>query len=498
MDHVSKTEYLLFKACKKNAWLKIHRPDVFNERALSEFDKTIIEAGNEVESYARKLFPQSVLIQGRDSNAQELTLEHVNRKTPVMLQPVFAKDGFMAALDILKFNSRTTAYSVYEVKASNSIKETHLTDLAFQWALLSGLRIPVESAYIIHLNPEYVRDGQLDVQQLFKIIDVSSSVQKLLPATRAEMRMAQEYLMQETEPFGPCDCIYKGRSGHCSTFKYSNPKVPEYGVHDITRIGRSKEKLKNLVDKCILRLEDLPNDLELSTMQRGQISAYLQDRIVIREDKIAEELRKISEPLYFLDYETSPEAVPRFPGFSPYQQIPFQYSLHIFDSTKAEPLRHEEFLSTTPDDPSEALCASLRKHVGDSGSVVVWNKQFECTINAQLAQRVPAARPFLDGLNDRAYDLMDIFSEQYYVHKGFRGGTSIKDVLPVLAPDLTYENLVIKEGGTASLSWNKITSNEIAQAEKDLIAANLRAYCKLDTYAMYVVWRHLKDLTEHI
>lgn len=494
MVTLSKTDYLIFRECRKNAWLKIHRPIIYHQAGLSEFDMAIIETGNEVETYARQLFPGGVFIEGRDAQAQELTLRHIAQKTSVIFQPVFVKDGFLAALDILQFELKTNSYVLYEVKASNSIKEdTHLSDLAFQFVMLEKIGIPVHKAHIIHLNSEYVRAGALNVEELFIIEDVTEAVQNLRAHTAAEMEIAQEYLFKENEPAGHCDCIYKGRSRHCTTFKYSNPDVPEYSVHDIARIGVSKAKLAGWIDEGIFRLEDLPADAELSPIQFNQVDTYINDGVLINTNKITEELGKLVFPLYFLDYETCPAAIPRFDGFSPYQQIPFQYSLHVLDQPNGTS-RHEEFLSTTPGNPSAAFCAALQKHIGKVGSVVVWSKKFECTINKELGERIPAAKAFLDVLNSRVYDLMDVFSKQHYVHKGFKGGTSIKDVLPVLAPELSYADLAIKEGGTASQSWDKIASSEIGQNEKDDIARDLKLYCERDTYAMYVIWKYLRDL----
>ena len=124
----------------------------------------------------------------------------------------------------------------------------------------------------------------------------------------------------------------------------------------------------------------------------------------------------------------------------------------------------------------------------------MWNKKFECGINVQLGERIPAAKSFLDSVNSRVYDLMDVFSKQLYVHKGFKGGTSIKDVLPVLVPELSYDDLAIREGGTASQSWDKITSPQTSQAERDTTARDLRLYCERDTFAMFAIWRYLERL----
>ena len=100
----------------------------------------------------------------------------------------------------------------------------------------------------------------------------------------------------------------------------------------------------------------------------------------------------------------------------------------------------------------------------------------------------------MESINKRIYDLMDVFSKQYYVHKHFKGSTSIKCVLPVLVPELSYKDLHIQEGGTASQSWDKIALGSASKAEKEQIAKDLLAYCELDTYAMYAIWRELYKL----
>ena len=245
-----------------------------------------------------------------------------------------------------------------------------MSDLAFQWVLLKKVGIPVRRVHLMHLNADYVRAGALDLSDLFEMEDVTEAVQDMLAETEAEMQTALEFVSQEDEPPGHCDCVYRGRSRHCSTFHHSNPDIPDYGVHDIARIGGSKAKLAGLVDRGIFQLENLPGDLELTAIQQNQVDAYLHDRVLIRKWEIAGELGKLVFPVYFLDYETCPAAIPRFDGFSPYQQIPFQYSLHILDRPDGEP-RHEEFLSTTSGDPSAAMCASLQGHIGPVGSVVV-------------------------------------------------------------------------------------------------------------------------------
>ncbi len=490
---LTKTDYILWRECKKNVWLKIHRPEIYDAGELSEFEKQIIETGNEVELYARKLFPKGFLIEGRNQEAQQLTQDLIKDKKELIFQPIFVKDDFLAAVDILQLNADNT-YNIYEVKSTTSVdKKTHYHDLAFQVNLLEKFDLKIGKAFLIHLNSEYVRQGEIEINKLFVIEDVTETVREIAWTVAKEMDFVLRYIQQEEEPVGACDCVYKGRSNHCSTFSYSNPKVPAYGVHDISRIGASKAKLQELIDVGIFELRDVPESLELSLPQRNQIEAYVFDKVLIENYKISQELAILNFPLYFLDYETFPCAIPRFDGFSPYQQIPFQYSLYVLPSPTAAPEQFE-FLFSQNTDPSLEFAQSLIKDLGSVGTIIVWNKKFECKINEQLGERLPQYKTTIETINARVYDLMDIFGNQLYVHKDFKGKISIKNVLPVLVPSLSYKELEIKEGGTASQKWNQLNQGTLTEAEKQKIIKDLKIYCGLDTYAMYAIYRHLYEL----
>ena len=498
---LTKSDYILYRECPKNAWMKIHKPEIYYKSELSQFEKYIIETGNEVELYARRIFSDGLLIEGRDKKARELTQKLLKEKYPTLFQPVFVKDNFMAAVDVLKYDKETDSYRIYEIKASNEAdKKTHYYDLAFQVVLLRKCGLKVDVINLMHLNPEYVRSGELDIMQLFKSDDVTFEINRLCEEIAIEMEQALAYLSAETEPKGPCCCIYKGRSGHCTTFKHSNPHILEYSVHDISRIGLSKKKLRELIDIGCFHIHQVPEDMELSESQRNQVDTHNLDKIIISKNKIIKELENLVYPLYFIDYETFPSAIPLFNGFSPYQQIPFQYSLYVQESPIQQAhdkpnLKHFEFLYVEAGEPSKAFAESLKKHLGDKGSIIVWSKKFECTINKQLAKRVTELADYIESVNARVYDLMDVFTNQHYVHKDFRGSASIKKVLPVLAPELSYKELAIHEGGTAASSWLKLTGDGLSPAEKAQLKKDMLEYCKLDAFAMVRILEELEKMT---
>jgi Domain of unknown function(DUF2779) len=495
MAYISKTDYVLWRECPRNAWLKLHRPDIYHAIELTEFEQSVIDAGIETEILARKLFPGGVLVTGSKSNAQEKTAELIDLKTPKLFQPLFENEDLLAAVDVLEIDGPTGEYAIHEIKSSTRLRDEHLYDLAFQVVLLRKTGRKVGRACLLHLNPRYIRQDELDLEQLFVSVDASSLVNEIAERVEAEMQDARAYLLTETEPKGPCSCLYKGRSRHCTTFQYSNPSVPEYGVHDITRIGNRPELLKQLVDVGILTLDKIPSDVKLTEPQRIQIQVYRSGETIIDKEAINREFGDLNYPLHFIDYETYAPALPSFKGFGPYEPIPLQYSLDIVGSPGEGPI-HCDFLYQGQDDPTQSFLDSLKQHVGNFGAIIVWNKSFESQVSDLIARRVPQARDYLAEVNDRMYDLKDVFAKQCFVHRDLLGKASIKRVLPVLVPKLTYSNLPIQNGAAASLAWSQLLSAELSDKERAELFRQLREYCALDSYGMVAIWRALLSLVD--
>ena len=183
-----------------------------------------------------------------------------------------------------------------------------------------------------------------------------------------------------------------------------------------------------------------------------------------------------------------------FKQLTPYQQIPFQFSLHIIEKPGAKPEEYG-YLHEGDFDPSESIIEELKELVSSKGSIIVWNKSFESKIHAELAVRHPEHKDFLVDLNFRIFDLMDIFRKQIYVHPDTRGKNSLKNVLPALVPGLSYKDLEIQEGATACQRWyDMVFGNSLVPSEKEKILDDLLKYCSLDTYAMYAIWKHLREI----
>ncbi|MGO9768603.1 MAG: DUF2779 domain-containing protein [Roseiarcus sp.] len=490
---LTKTNFLIFSDCAHNAWFKINRADIYNARPPSAFDLGLIETGNEVDALARDLFPGGIEV-GRGQIGR--TRQLVDSRSPILYQPAFETERFSTACDILVFNASTAAYDLYEVKASTNgddkaaKNELYTEDIAFQANVLRECNVPTGVLHLVRLDSAYVRGDALDIRSLFSVEDFTTRVNDVRAATWERMNGAFEFLSRSQQPSGPCDCIYKGRSAHCTTFDASNPDVPSYSVHDISRIGSSKKKLAKLIDLRVLAIQDVPDYFELSDIQSRQVQCAKSGSAAIDPAAIDALLSGYQFPLAFFDYETYPAAIPRFRGYGPFDQIPFQFSLDVMAAPDAE-IAHFEFLDTDPGCPDPRLIEALKAFMPAGGSIVTWNKQFEIGINKKLAARQPQADAFIADVNARVVDLMEVFSSQAYVHPGFKGRTSIKSVLPVLVPELSYKSLEVQEGGTASQTWNAIVTGALARDEALAKRAALLTYCALDTRAMWEIWRVL-------
>ncbi|SFV32882.1 protein of unknown function [Hyphomicrobium facile] len=492
---ITKTIFLDYLICRKNCWLKVHRPEFIEAFALSELELQLLEQGDDVERAARMLFPAGVLVVKTGADAVRETQE-LMAKGATIFQAAFSSGGFFVRCDVIS-PAPEGAWDLFEIKGNNALKEgiddrDHITDLTFQAIVAERAGVTLRNRTVILLNKTYVRSGALDVDRLLQQMECSPGVATKHPDTTRAMDEALVYLKQTDEPQDGCDCHYKGRSRQCSTFPYSHPDVPAYSVHDIVRIGASKKKLADLIDRGIFNLEGIPEEFNLSRAQKNQVYVAKTGQSIIDKVRIREALASYQWPLHFLDYETFAPAIPMFDGYGPYQPIPFQFSLHILTGPDAEPA-HFEFLHDELSDPTGDVVRLLDEHIGADGSVIVWYAPFERGVNTEMAARCPNLATVLTRINGQIRDLRDIFVDQHYVHEGFKGSTSIKAVLPVLVPDLSYEHLDIKNGGIASARWSEMITTTDG-AERSAISGALKDYCELDTFAMYAIWKELNAI----
>ncbi len=455
---LTKSNYMLYLDCPREFWLNHHRPDLF-ARQLSAVDLGRMKMGYGVQRQAEALFGQG----GYGEFELEKRVE---------------TDRLLAKIDIYAGNS------IYEVKSSNSAKKEHAHDLAFQKIAAEAAGVPVEFTYVVHLNKEYVRRGAIEPEKLLTITDMTVEVNYLLDETRANIEKAFEFLAV-AEPDTGIEGYCKSRKLECEFIRHHHPELPEYTIFNISRLAE-----KNIGALLALGIIDIMNvppdskDFKLSAKQRRHVDAAQQDRIFSEDEEIRRLVQSLEYPHYFLDYETVSHAIPMFEGYRPYQNSVFQFSLHVQERPEEE-IKHYEFLADAKDEPVSGLLAILSTFIEkDGGSVIVWNKTFETGCNNDMALLFDDHAELMTAINDRMFDLREIFSKDLYIHPQFKGRSSLKKVLPVMVPGKGYDGMEIGEGALASITWLNMFTGEVPETLWEQNRKNLLDYCRLDTRAM--------------
>jgi len=489
---LSKSEFMMFLKHPAWLWLKKHDKDKLPEPDANL--QAIFDAGVEFEQYAYKLFPDGQEI-GFDNFSQyrsmpKRTTQTINTGAEVIFQGRFEANGLTCITDILKRVDNNT-FDLYEVKSSTKVKKEHYHDLSFQIFVLESAGYDIRNILVIHVNKEYVRDGEIDPEELTATTDVTAEVRDNMGKTEGRISVALDVMKQEEMPDPSPRYLNMGSLSDWMDIYKNIRNIDTYSIYNLVAPG--KRRLGELEDMNIELIQDIPDDFNLTAKQQAQVQATKRDERIINEEEIHEFLGDLTYPLYFLDYETAMSAIPPYDGSRPYQQIPFQYSLHTVESPEAE-VQHTEYLHRNGENPVPDLLEKLRSDIGDHGSVIVWYQYFETKRNEEMGDMCPQYKDFLEDVNNRVVDLMDPFKNGWFVDKEFFGSASIKYVLPVVVPELSYKNLDIQEGGSAQRLWMDEFLKDKGDTDKEKLCNDLVEYCKLDTLAMVKIWEVLRDI----
>jgi hypothetical protein len=367
---------------------------------------------------------------------------------------------------------------VIEVKSSTSLKDYYLYDVAIQRLILEGLGIKVVPC-LMHLNREYVYDGkQYELEKLFVIRDITKETaaleQKVKDLLREEWKVLARAKVPDIEPGSHCTNPFT-----CEFYEVCNKSLP---VHHVANLpGISPKKLEELAGQGIEFIGKIPKNFPLTERQRWAWECARTRKTWFGKG-LKQALADLRYPLYFMDFETLAVALPRYAGMSPYDPIPFQWSVHIQRKPGAE-LEHYEFLADNSNDPRPEFVKALCQVIGKKGSILAYSSGFESGRLADLAEWLPQYKDEIGSIQYRLWDPLPVIRAHAY-DLAFRGSYSLKSVLPALVPDMTYKGMEVAEGSDAGLVWEKMLHAEERSEERKRLKDALLAYCKQDTLAM--------------
>ena len=497
MSPLSKSKLVAYRQCPKRLWLEVHRPH------LREDSSTVqghFEVGYQVGAIARKLYDESGLGHTIDVQAEGYD-EAFARSADLMAnsqQPVFEagfqSEGALAFADVMlpQLENGEIVWRMVEVKSSTSVKEYHLDDLAVQAFVARSAGVKLRSVALAHLDNSWVYPGDGDYRGLLKENDLTAETFARTAEVRSWIADATMIVAQPTEPM-------KDIGSHCSEpfpcgfHAYCSRGIvgPEHSLDYLPRFRSSKRE--KLAADGIVELREVPDDL-LSLLQLRVKEHTLAGTTFFDKEGAAADLAQYPLPAYFLDFESVQFAVPKWKGTRPYQQITFQFSVHRVSEFVR--LTHDSFLDLSGNDPSEPFAKALIAACGDTGPVFVYSAAFECTLISELADRFPELAEKLHAINARIVDLLPVARDHYY-HTAQCGSWSIKSVLPAAIPDLSYEQLDgVENGDDAMLAFREALDSATTPERKAEIDRQLRAYCRLDTYAIVRLWQFFRGCEE--
>jgi hypothetical protein len=484
---ISKSKYIKGWQCSKSLWLKCFRPELEEQDLGLE---TVYKNGTMVGELARDLFPGGILIEFTTDlfKMAEQTKAAMNSGLGVIYEAAFIHKDLVVICDILVKSKG--GYDIYEVKSTTTIKDVLVVDAAYQHYVLTEAGIKVNRVHVVHLNNKYVRNGELDLDNLFCICDVTDFAYEIRPEIETSIPVLRKIIKSKKEPEQDiglhCHSPYE-----CGFRSYCTNHLPYPSVFDVA--GMRKKKQYKMYGEGCFAFEDLSHS-HLTDKQMLQVEAQLHGAEEINGEGILETIGGFSLPLYFLDFETYMQPVPPFDGLRPYEQIPFQYSVHFIESGDGE-LHHMDFLAKEGTDPRRALAERLVQDVPADVCVVAYNMTFEKMVLGNLANCFPDLAPHLMSIHDNLQDLMAPFKKGYCYTRDMQGSYSLKYVLPALLPDdpeLDYASLDVQNGSEAMDAFAFL--HERTPEEALAIRAALLCYCRLDTLAMVRIWEKLRDM----
>ena len=485
--YLSKSKYCKAYQCNKILWLDKYKSEV----AEVIDNDSVFENGTNVGQLAKGLFGEYLDVEYNDDLNVMIndTNNYLKNDKCIITEASFDYNGNFCSVDILKKNN--DEYEIYEVKSSTGVSKIYLEDASYQYYVLKSLGYNVTKVSIVHINSEYERHGDLELDKLFVIEDVTKYARNNYDNVKNKIEEINKYMNRTTEEDKEIDlCCFEPYE--CPYFKYCS-NLKENNVFDLRGLDK-KIKIK-LYKSGLIYFKDLLN-AKINKKYKEQIDYELNDK----EDKINSKniktfMNTLSYPLYFLDFETFQESIPEYDGIHPYEQIPFQYSLHYINEKDGQ-LFHKEFLADGVSDPRRELAERLVNDIPDNVCVLAYNMRFEKGVINRLSKLFPDLSSHLLKINNNMKDLMTPFASRDYYNKYMKGSYSIKYVLPALFtddPSLDYHNLdMVHNGREASATYMDLKNH--SKEELEIIRDNMLKYCGLDTYAMVKIYKKLDEI----
>jgi hypothetical protein len=414
-----------------------------------------------------------------------LTCDALARDFELDICSVYRHDGCEAQIDLIARNESGTF--LYLIRPVGRPKRAHFFLLAYWKWVLQKNGIEVNDCFVVNLDNKYERKGKLDFEDLTHITSVRSDVHMAMHNIEGIVNT-----LQHVAKLPKCPTVDIGfhctRPSECELTESCWQALPSPSVFDI--FGLPKKTKFNLYRKGCRTFKEGYEAITPDPTQRKQAQAEFENKVFINKKSLSSFLSKIQYPIQFIDFEAVQFSIPRYQDTHPFEQIPFQFSMHYIED-ESHVLEHVDFLASPGTDPRRKFAEALCETVFKTGTILAFNTHFEKHTISTLAEQFPDLAGTLMDIHSRVIDLAIPFNSMDYYIKEMQGKRSIKSLFHALVDDMPYYDLSIMNGEAASKVYCLLhTVNDPTQKAK--IRADLRRYCHMDTLAMVRLWQNLQ------
>lgn len=487
MKMLSKSKLKLGHQCQKYLYLSVNNPEL--EDVLADNEKKF-KIGHQVDEIAKKEFPNGISVNTNQANHLKLieTQELMKMKRPIF-EASFEYDGIIVQVDILDpmFDDDKSfiGWHVIEVKSGTSAKPEYIFDIAIQEYVLRNAGVQFNQISLWHINNQTKTKDALFTKKFISIIELlpfQTEIEDLIDECRKTLK-------QESAPScsvgSHCDNPYKCPfKSHC--FK-------DYPTEStIFNIPNFRNKWKAFKDGHVSVTKE--NAYVLVNKYKADsdiINTIVNDENKFNAEEVGYFLDSLTYPVSSLDFEAIASAIPLWIGTRPYQQIPFQYSLHVLHRNGN--LDKKGYLHQTNSDPRLSFIISLLEDLPKYGSILSYNKAFESMVLNQLSKDFPSYHDDLQAIVFRLVDPLPLVRKNLYI-KDFGASFSLKSIVPALfGASFDYKLKDIKNGVEAQDSFIELI-NETDSKKKYLIAKQMQEYCDADVHNLILLINYLEDM----
>lgn len=483
--YITKAKVLAFHKCHK---LFLHQIQKQNQHlGIKSFQNLESER---LKEYARGYFKNALEIPFHDDlyKSYHITLEAISFQQTIF-HPVFLFEDCVSSPDVVEFVEDGT-YILWEfIYSPKTNKETELL-MGYHRFICESLQLPIAEYKILKINPKYLFQGELNIAEFFQ--QVSFTTKSKYSKIQAEQirdkirEFKKKHFQTENLDLPTCP-HYKS----CWIPEVCFPQIQE---NTIFTLRESPKLAMELYNQGITQLNQIQEDIELTKTQRIQVQAEKTQSPYVDKEKIQHFINKIQYPVYYLDFETINPQIPIYPNSRPYHHVPFMFSLHILESPDSNQLKHTDYIQNNPEDPRKSILTLLSQIVGNQGSILCFNDYFEKNCIREALEFYPEFKTWFESILPRFLDLSQPFRNFDYYSPKQKGSGSLKDILPAMT-GISHSHLKVKNGHNANLTYLELVKqNLFGTPESDKVLEELKEYCRMDTYALYLIQRSLEKI----